>query len=59
MAPWTASQAKNHSKKAGKSKAKAKVWAKVANAVLKQTGSDASAIRIANAVVKKSKKKKK
>jgi hypothetical protein len=56
MAPWTAGEAKAHTKKA-KGKDKAKKWASVANAVLKRTGSDASAIRIANAVVKKRGKK--
>lgn len=43
-----------HTKKAN-TKAKKKQWAVVANKVLKESGDDAKAIRIANAAVKKSK----
>ena len=51
--PWTMKDAPAHTKKAS-SPAKKKVWSSTANAVLKKSGDDASAIRIANAQVKKS-----
>ena len=49
--PFTPSDAKKHTKKARSGKAK-RQWANVANNVLTKGGSDASAIRQANAVVK-------
>lgn len=49
--PWTPSDAKSKTKKAS-SPAKSRKWAGVANAVLKKSGDDAKAIRIANAAVK-------
>jgi hypothetical protein len=48
----------SHTKKA-KTKSKKKKWSKVANAVLKDSGDEGKAVRIANAAVKKGKKKKK
>lgn len=54
--PWTPSDAKKHTKKATTPKKK-RQFSKVANAVLKKTGNDGKAIRMANAAVKKSKKK--
>lgn len=56
--PWTAKDATRHTKKA-KSAVAQRQWSKVANAVLKKTGSDARAIREANAVVAARKKRKK
>jgi uncharacterized protein YdaT len=50
--PWKSKQATKHTKKAKSPKAK-RQWAKVANAVLKKGGSEGSAVRIANAAVKK------
>ena len=55
--PWTAKSAKKHSKKANTPKKK-RQWSKVANAVLKKTGNEGLAVRIANGVIKKRKKKK-
>lgn len=51
--PWTASDAVKHTKNANTA-AKQKKWAATANSVLKETGDDAKAIRIANSTVKKS-----
>lgn len=50
--PWTAKDAERHTKKATTPSEK-KQWAKVANSVLKDGGSDSKAIRIANASIKK------
>lgn len=50
--PWKSSDAPKHTKKAD-TPAEKKQWAKTANSVLKKTGDDAKAIRIANAAVKK------
>jgi len=52
--PWKPSQATkhNHSVKSPKRK---RQWSAIANSVLKSTGDDGKAIRIANGVVKKSK----
>lgn len=55
--PWNSRSASGFTKKA-KSPAAKKQWAKTANAVLKKTGNEGSAIRIANAVVKKRGRKK-
>jgi uncharacterized protein YdaT len=54
--PWTAKQATAHTKAAKSDKDK-RQWADVANSVLKQTGNEGRAIREANAVVKRGKKK--
>jgi len=53
--PWTKTQAKQHNKRA--TGAKGKQWSATANAVLEKTGDDAKAIRIANAAIKRGKKK--
>lgn len=50
--PWTPKDAGKKTKKAD-TPAEKKQWAKVANKVLKSTGDDAKAIRIANASIKK------
>jgi len=49
--PWTPKDASAKTRKAS-SPAKKKKWAGVANAVLKKSGDDGKAIRIANAAVK-------
>ena len=54
--PWTSKDAKRHTHKAGSSGAK-KQWSKVANKVLADSGDEGKAVRIANAAVKKRKKK--
>jgi hypothetical protein len=54
--PWTSREAKKHDRKANTPK-KRRMWSHVANSVLKRTGSDAAAVRAANGVVKKSKRK--
>lgn len=46
--PWSSSDASRHSKKASPKK-----WATIANAVLKETGDDVKAIKIANAKAKR------
>ena len=56
--PWTKKSAKRFTKKASTPR-KRKAWAKIANKVLKRGGSDKSAIRIANAAVKRVGKRKK
>ncbi len=55
--PWNAADAKRHTRKANTPK-RARQWSKVANSVLKRGGSEGSAVRQANAVVKKSRMKK-
>lgn len=45
--PWSPSDAKHHTKKAN-TPARKKHWSKIANAVLRRTGNDAMAIRVAN-----------
>ena len=50
--PWGASDAKRHTRKAGSAKAK-RQWSHVANSMLKRGASEGSAIRAANAVVKR------
>lgn len=52
--PWTPKSAKKHTKKAATPKKK-RQWSKVANKVLKETGDEGKAVRIANAAVKKNK----
>lgn len=53
--PWKPSEATGKTKKAS-TPAKKKQWAATANAILKKTGDDATAIKIANAAVKKGRK---
>lgn len=50
--PWKSSSARSHTKKASTPKRK-RMWAHVANSVLKRTGNDARAVRSANAAVKR------
>jgi len=50
--PWTLKDAVTHTHKAKSGKAK-RQWAHVANSVLAKGGSEGSAIRQANAVVKR------
>lgn len=50
--PWSPKDATRHTKKAKSGKAK-RQWKDVANSALKRGASDASAIRQANAVVKR------
>lgn len=54
---WTANSAKRHTKKAA-TPAKKRKWAKTANAVLKSSGNEGRAVRIANAAVKRKPKPK-
>jgi len=54
--PWKMSDAPRHTHRAKSAKSK-EAWSAIANAVLKKTGGEASAIRIANSVVKKQKGK--
>lgn len=55
--PWTAKEAKGHTKKAKSAGAK-KQWSATANAVLAKSGDEGKAIRIANAAVAKRGRKK-
>lgn len=48
--PWTATDATRHTKKAG-TPVKRRLWASVANRVLRETGDESRAIRDANAVL--------
>ena len=50
--PWQANDARRHTKKA---RGKEGEWAKVANKVLKESGDEGKAIRVANAAVAKKK----
>ena len=54
--PWKPSQASSKTKKAKSPKAK-RQWAHVADQVLAKTGDEARAIRTANGVIKRRKKK--
>lgn len=54
--PWTPRDASRHTKKA-RSKTAKRQFADVANAVLAKTGDEGRAIREANAVVKRRRKK--
>ena len=54
--PWKKKDATSHTK-AASTPAKNKEWTSVANAVLKKTGDEGTAIRVANAQVKGKKKK--
>jgi uncharacterized protein YdaT len=50
--PWTPNDAPRHTHKA-KSEAERKEWASTANAVLKNTGDEGEAIRVANSRIGK------
>lgn len=50
--PWTSAEAAAHTKKADTGSKKT-LWSKVANENLSKSGDDASAIKIANFVVKR------
>jgi len=50
--PWTPKDASKKTKKADTAKEKQQ-WSKVANKVLKSTGDESKAVRIANAAIKK------
>lgn len=50
--PWDSRDALRHTKKAD-TKEKQSAWSKIANAVLRKTGDEASAVRIANAQIKR------
>ena len=50
--PWTPGDGPKRHTKAADTPAKRKQWSDTANSVLKKTGNDASAIKIANAAVK-------
>jgi len=54
--PWTPKDATRHTKKAKSAKSK-RQWSHVADAVLKKTGNEGRAIREANAVVARRKRK--
>jgi len=54
MSPWKAKDAKSHTHKARTPKQQQK-WAKIANAVLNDTGDDELAIRVANLRIKEGK----
>lgn len=57
MSPWNPSDATKHTKKAKSAKSK-RMWGHVANDALDRGASEGSAIRQANAVVKRNKGKK-
>lgn len=48
--PWSDKDAKRHTRKANTG-AKKDQWSAVANAVLKKTGDDGKAVRVANGVI--------
>lgn len=52
--PWKYKDAPKHTKQATSKSAKTK-WARIANAVLSETGDEGKAIRIANASVRRKK----
>ncbi len=56
--PWTPSSGPSRHTKKASTPAKKKAWSATANAVLKKTGDEGRAVRIANSVVKKKKGKK-
>lgn len=57
MTPWTPENGPARHDKKVKTKAEKDQWAAVANSVLKRGGSDASAIKQANGVIKRQKRK--
>jgi len=52
--PWTMASAYRHTKKAKSAPAK-KQWSTVANKILKESGDEGKAVRIANAAIKRRK----
>lgn len=56
--PWTARDAKSHTRKANTSERAAR-WSSIANRVLRETGDEARAIRTANAAMAGKPKKEK
>jgi hypothetical protein len=58
MSPWEPSDSKRHTKKADTPKRK-RQWSAVANSALASGKSEGTAVRMANAVVKKAKQKSK
>lgn len=54
--PWTDKDAKRHTRKATTAKKKDQ-WSAVANSVLKKTGDEGKAVRIANGVLARGYKK--
>lgn len=56
--PWTPRQAKSKTKKAKTPKLQ-RMWRDVANSALKRTGNEATAIKMANGVVKRRGRRKK
>lgn len=54
--PWITQDATSHTKKATAA-SKKRQWTKVANSVLKKTGNEGKAVKVANGVIKKRKKK--
>ena len=55
--PWKPGSARKHTRKAS-TPAKKRQWSATANKVLRETGDEGRAVRTANAVVKKSRKRK-
>lgn len=55
--PWTPKDASKKTKKANTPKEKEQ-WSKVANKVLKSTGNEGKAVRIANSAIAKGERKK-
>lgn len=53
--PWGSSKTSvgGHNKRAAKSKKTRRAWSKTANAVLKRTGDEGQAIRVANSLADK------
>jgi hypothetical protein len=58
MAPWQPADASRHNRSV-KSPKRKRQWSAIANSVLKSSGDEGKAIRIANGVVKKTKRAKK
>lgn len=54
--PWTDAEAPQHTKAATSSKLR-RLWARVANDVLKRTGDEGQAVREANAAVERTKRR--
>ncbi len=51
--PWTASSGPSRHTKKAKSAKQKRAWSETANSVLKRTGDEGKAVRIANSVVKR------
>lgn len=54
--PWTSDDATGHNKRANTPR-KRKIWSRVANQVLEETGDEGRAVRIANHAVRNASKK--